>query len=150
MVYAWTDKYTIKMAYEEICQGEEPWVALGNLTNSFFGDYRYKQVALLEERISEPAQADADLHRWAVFCAASVIYLCHRYNLSCPQWASSYPALDEQWFFSPMALKKSRVRERYEQETPEEFKAKNIFCGDKVFQDKKEEAEKAREILTVA
>jgi hypothetical protein len=164
----WTDTpTTMALAYQEICSGEDPWLSLGNFTNDFFAvNDRNQRAALLWDPIVElpmipktPAPGDkvehthltTELHRWAVFCAASGVYLCQTYGLATPDWVFSpqFERLPEPWFFSPMAATKPRVRERLEQETPETFKSRNIYCGARIFLDKRAEAEKLRQHLSV-
>jgi hypothetical protein len=41
-----------------------------------------------------------------------------------------------------------RIRERLEAETPEAFTRRNIFCGDRVYLNKREEAEKLRRLMS--
>lgn len=87
----------------------------------------------------EPDDVTLEQHRWAVFCAASAEYLAQEYGLEVPGWTSApeLARLDEPWFhIAGPGLKKPTVRARYEQSTPEIFKQRNIFCGDRVFWNK--------------
>jgi hypothetical protein len=144
---AWTDEQSMKVAFAAICSGETPWVALGNFSNDFFGD-RYRREALLHDPIELPKgmTQDHEVYRWAVFCAASVDYLCHKYDLPCPAWVDLYPPLEHEWFHT-RAAHKPLVRERYLQTTPKEFVLRNIYCGDRVWKNKKEEAAKMQQHL---
>jgi hypothetical protein len=140
---------TMKAAFKEICEGETPWVALGNLTNVFFDEPGCREE-LFKDPIEEPAGATPEIHKWAVFCAASVEFLCQKYGLACPDWVhdSGYAPLEEPWFHLPAAgLCKPEVREEVRQETPEPFARRNIFCGDRIYLNKREEAEKLRQKL---
>ncbi len=78
------------------------------------------------------------MYKWAVFCAASVEYLCEQYNLSCPDWVNnSTYTLAEPWYDSPGA-EKPIVREMLKQKTPSAWTKRNIYCGDRVFWNKDE------------
>ena len=80
----------------------------------------------------------------AAFCAASVEWLCQRYNVPCPSWVDNPTyKLAEPWFDSPGAHK-PEVRTRLIQKTPEPFTRRNIFCGDRMFANKYELAEQHR------
>jgi hypothetical protein len=135
---------TIAIAYQEICEGVAPWVALGNFMNAWFGYATDKRAQLVFDPISLPASLNTHTRRWAAFCAASVEYLCEKYNVPCPSWTHN-PIfyLPEPWFDSPGAHK-PEVRARLMQKTPEPFTRRNIFCGDRVFANKYELAEQHR------
>jgi len=123
---------TMALTYQAICQGERPWVALGNFMNEWL-DYAIDQRAQrIAEPLTLPEEPDTDAHRWAAFCAASVEWLCHRYEVSCPSWVyhSAY-SLPEPWFDSPGAHK-PQVRERIIHQTPEPFARRNVFCSNRM------------------
>ena len=135
-VKTYTELQTIEVSYREICQGEAPWIALGNFMNDFFGNFPERRQELVNEPVQEPADASPELHRWAVFCAASVEYLCQKYALPCPDWVENTDyTLSEPWFHSP-AAHKPHVRERIMRETPEPFTRRNVYCGNRVFVNK--------------
>jgi len=129
---------TISISYREILAGEDPWVALGNFLNDFFGNYPERRAELVRDPLQKPVGSTAEEHRWAVFCAATVEYLCQKYALACPAWVHD-PAYDlaEPWYYSPGAHK-LHVRARLERETPEPFTRRNIFCGNRMFVNKYE------------
>ena len=129
---------TISVAYREILAGEDPWIALGNFLNDFYGNYPDRRAELVSEPLSEPLNPSEEEHRWAVFCAASVEYLCQKYELACPAWVHN-PAysLAEPWYYSPGASK-PQVRARLERDTPEPFTRRNIFSGKRMFVNKYE------------
>lgn len=124
---------TMAVTYKEICQGKRPWVALGNFMNYWFDYAKDKRTQLVFDPISLPESLNTHTQRWAAFCAASVEWLCEKYNVSCPSWIHN-PIfyLQEPWFDSPGAHK-PEVRARLMQKTPEPFTRRNIFCGDRVF-----------------
>src|SRR5260370_21578656 len=124
---------TMAVTYQEICQGEMPWVALGNFMNDWFDYAKDKRVQLVADPISLPESLNIDTQRWAAFCAASVEWLSERYVIPCPTWVHnpSYN-LSEPWFVSPVAHKPA-VRVWLIQETPEPFTRRNIFCGNRMF-----------------
>ena len=139
--------YTMKISYANICLGETPWVALGNFMNNFFGYARGRRADLIAEAISMPLDATLEQQQWAVFCAASVEYLCKKYHLDCPPWVQnpSIVSLSEPWYHFPAALTNSAVRERLIRETPQEFACKNIYCGNRVYANKYEAAAELRQ-----
>ncbi len=129
---------SMALTYQAICQGERPWVALGNFMNEWF-DYAIDQRAQrIADPLTLPEEPDTDALRWAAFCAASVEWLCRRYEVSCPSWVyhSTY-SLPEPWFDSPGAHK-PQVRERLLQQTPEPFARRNVYCGNRMFANKYE------------
>ncbi|GCE30802.1 hypothetical protein KDA_62860 [Dictyobacter alpinus] len=137
---------TIAVSYQEICAGAEPWLPLGNFMNDFFGNFTDRRDELLRDPIQEPAEPTEEQHRWAVFCVASVEYLCEKYDLPVPDWTSdpAYAALPEAWFHSKMAYKPV-VQQRLMRETPEVFVKRNIYCGNRVFANKYELAAELRQ-----
>jgi hypothetical protein len=147
----WTDQpQTIQQSYKDICEGENPWLPLGNFMNDFFSNFADRRMDLVHDPIQGPEQPTVEQQQWAVFCAAAVEYLCEKYDLSAPAWIRepAYVSLAEPWFFSPAASNKPRVRERLERETPEAFVRRNIYCGNRVFLDKREEAAKLERLLS--
>ncbi len=139
-------QHTIANAYREICGGRAPWVALGNFMEDFFWHRakRYR-AKLLAEPIQEPAEPTTEQRQWAAFCAASVEYLCQKYDLPCPAWVNnpSY-VLAEPWYHSPFAYK-PHVRASLQEESPEAFAKRNIFCSNRVYANKYEFAEEMRQ-----
>jgi len=136
--------HTMAAAYQEICQGEEPWIALGNFLNDWFDYAKDHRPELVAAPLFLPQDTNQQWRRWAAFCAASVDYLCARYLVSCPTWVS-HPmyTLPDPWFDVPMAHK-PEVRAYLLQQTPKPFTRRNIYCGDRVFANKYELAEQHR------
>lgn len=132
------------LTYQEICQGETPWVALGNFMNNWFDYAKERRIQLVADPISlEDAPSD-ESYRWAVFCAASVEWFCECYGVPCPSWVYNPTyCLPESWFDSPGAHK-LQVRTRLIQQTPEPFARRNIFCGNRMFANKYELADQIR------
>lgn len=134
---------TIAVTYQKICQGEAPWVALGNFLNDWFDYAKDKRAQLVTDPIVFSSSPSMENKRWAAFCAASVEWLCSRYGVPCPSWVHD-PAytLPDPWFDSPGAHK-PQVRARLIEQTPEPFKTRNIYCGNRMFLNKYELAEQA-------
>lgn len=89
---------TMKWAYTDICSGEDPWTALGNFTNAWYGYATHIRAELVSEPLAKPEQETEYTHRWAAFCAASVEFLCERYDISCPDWIHDpYYTLETPW-----------------------------------------------------
>ena len=142
----WTNTFTTMAdAYTELCTGEDPWIALGNFTNDFFNYHADERDQLLKDPLKLLGAETAEQLRWATFCAAAVQHLCSTYHLSYPQWITDtrYAPLVEPWYFaSEAALRNPKVKAFYELRTPESFKQRHIYCGDRIFQDKRAEAQK--------
>ena len=136
----WAELQTMNMTYQEIFQGERPWNALGDFLNYWFGYATDRREDLVNEPIQEPENVPMELHQWAVFCAASVEYLCHKYGIPCPDWVQRYHALPDPWFRG-LGASKPHVQARLRQETPEPFAKRNIYCSPRVFANKYELAE---------
>jgi hypothetical protein len=129
---------TCRRSFEEICAGSDPWLPLGNFMHQFFGYYKHLRAQLMCEPVEVPAQLSLSLFRWAVFCAASVEYLCEQYDLPCPQWAQDPQFfLEEPWYYA-IGADLPRVQEKLRQTTPEPFKRRNVFFGDRVYRNKYE------------
>ena len=127
---------TMAYAYQEICQGEEPWVALGNFMNHWYDYSKDRRPLLIQDPPMIPPHATLVLRRWAVFIAASVEWFCDKYSLPCPAWVSD-PAynLSEPWFYSPSA-EREEIRQELIKETPEAFARRNIYCGNRMYNNK--------------
>lgn len=129
---------TFRRSFQEICAGEAPWIPLGKFMHQFFGSLSHIRPELVEESIEVPDNCSPEQFRWAVFCAASVEYLCQRYNMVCPEWAlSPMYSLEDPWYYA-LGADLPRVQEKLRQTTPEPFAKRNIFCGDRVFNNKYE------------
>jgi hypothetical protein len=119
------DVQTMRQAFVDICQGETPWVALGNFTNDFFDeDEREARMALFVEPLDVELATTETHHQWAVFCAASVEYLCSKYDLSIPPWIHdpAYAPLSQPWYHVPAMASEEmqgRMRERLDVESQE-------------------------------
>jgi hypothetical protein len=132
---------TMAVSYQEICAGERPWTALGNFMNDFFGNFPDRRQDLINDPLLLPATPAPEQQRWAAFCAAAVDYLCEQHGMACPEWVQQQVyILAEPWFQSEAALHVPRIAERYRQSTPSAFARRNIFCGDRVFNNKYEPA----------
>ena len=136
--------HTMAATFQDISQGEEPWIALGNFMNDWFDYAKDRRAELVAAPLSLPQDANEQQRRWAAFCAASVEHLCARFSIPCPAWVY-HPVytLPEPWFDAPMAHK-PEVRTYLLQQNPEPFTLRNIYCGDRVFANKYELAEQYR------
>src|SRR5260370_31496183 len=79
---------TMTNAYHDICTGEDPWTALGNFTNAWYGYATHMREALVSEPIVKPEQETEYTRRLAAFCAASTENLCSLYNIPCQDWVN--------------------------------------------------------------
>src|SRR5690242_2202788 len=78
--------HTMAQAYQEICAGEDPWTALGNFKNAWYDYASGNRAALVGDPLGKSAQDTEHMCHWAAFCAASVEFLCDRYDVPCPAW----------------------------------------------------------------
>jgi hypothetical protein len=129
---------TFQRSFADICAGEDPWIPLGKFMHQFFGEYTADRDALMRDPLLLPEQVTPEQFRWAVFCAASVDYLCATYELSCPAWACDPRyTLADPWYYG-IGADLPRVQEKLRTTTPEAFTRRNIFCGDRTFNNKYE------------
>ena len=146
---------TMRLTYQEICQDmldsqrPNPWVPLGNFMNSWYDYHKNKRKMLVKEPLEMPENPTLEQLQWAVFCAASVEYFCHKYNIPCPKWVfdPAYERLPEPWYDSPHAHLEE-IRERLREESPEPFKRRNIFVSKRIYANKYEIAEDLAERRT--
>jgi len=129
---------TMTWAYDEICAGEDPWTALGNFTNAWYGYAKHMRADLVSEPLTRPEQETEHTRRWGAFCAASVEFLCDRYHVPCPDWVHdpSY-ILETPWWRTKQADDPS-TREFLVKITLAPFARRNIFCTNRLFQNKYE------------
>ncbi len=129
---------TFQHSFEAICAGEDPWIPLGKLLHQFFGEYKGDREKLMEDALQLPEQMTIDQFHWAVFCAASVEHLCHKYDLSCPAWAlDPCYQLEVPWYIG-IGANLLHVQAKLRTTTPQEFSRRNVFCGDRTFRNKYE------------
>jgi hypothetical protein len=124
---------TLATAYEELASGQEGFrVAVGNFMNAFFLYAVHRCQQLLDDPISYPENPTPEQQRWAAFCAGAAEYLAERYGLHCPAWASNAAyCATEPWYILPHASVELRLD--FQQTTPNAFRKRNVFCGDRVF-----------------
>jgi hypothetical protein len=121
------------LAFQEICEDEAPWVALGNFLNYWFAYAKERRPDLVAEPIQQ-AQEQEYYQRWAAYCAASVEHLCHLASVPCPQWVHdpNY-VLPTPWYDIPRQELLFQVRDRLRATTPEAFSKRNIYSGNRMF-----------------
>lgn len=129
---------TMAVAYAKICQGERPWTALGNFMNDWFGCAKDRREQLVSDPLLAPEEWTQETHRWAAFIAASVEWLCQKYDVPCPSWVydPTY-TLPETWWYAD-GVSKPHVRASLVKETPEPFARRNIYCGNRMYNNKYE------------
>src|SRR5512146_2881044 len=89
---------TMRLSFEQICQGEREWTALGNFMNHWYSYHMDEREQLISDPL--PGHYPPEFHRWAVFCAASVEWFCRTYEVACPTWVHDPRyMLDQPWFF---------------------------------------------------
>ena len=129
---------TMARAYQQICEGEDPWTALGNFTNAWYGHAKDRRTLLVSEPLEKPEPGTEHTQRWAAFCAASIEFLCDRYGVPCPEWVhDSRYILKAPWWHTERVYNLS-IRAQFLKTTPEPFARRNIFCGNRLYQNKYE------------
>lgn len=129
---------TMSRAFQNICDGEDPWIALGNFLLYWFDVAKDHRSDLVHEPLPD-TPAGEYYQCWAAYCAASVEHLCAKYHEQCPSWVHDPKyVLSTPWYYHP----EEHRRERLVATTPEEFKKRNIYSGNRMFRNKWELAEK--------
>ena len=129
---------TMARAYQQICQGEDPWIALGNFMNDWFAYAKDQRAVLVADPIPLTAKTPRSRKRWAVFIAASVEWLCARYHVPCPEWVyDPIYQLSQPWWYAENADHPA-VRSHLIATTPEPFTRRNIYCGNRTYNNKYE------------
>lgn len=138
---------TMTFAYQRICQGEDPWTALGDFSNAWYGYAKHIRLDLVKEPLIKPMQETEGTRRWAAFCAASVEYLCGLHHQPCPEWLhdSSYMFETSGWY--TQRADDPTIREHTRSTTPSPFARRNIFCSNRLFQNKYEMYEWIQETI---
>jgi hypothetical protein len=128
-----TDIQTLAMAHSELSQGEPFRIAIGNFMNAFFVYAVRERQMLIDDSILVPENPTAEQQQWAAFCAGTAEYLAKQYRLRCPEWAidPTY-RLPEPWYMPPGDTNLA-LRASFQESTPEPFRKRNVYCGDRVF-----------------
>ena len=131
---------TMAWAYQRICAGEDPWTALGNFTNAWYDYAKDIRAALVSEPLGKQEPDTEHTRHWAAFCAASVEFLCDRYGELCPEWVyEPYYTLSTPWYGDNIVnLADTVVLQHRMKTTPTPFARRNVFCGNRLYQNKYE------------
>ena len=128
--------HTMAITYRAICRGERPWTALGDFLNEWWDYSKTSRARLIHEAITLPATPTQEQRQWAAFCAATVGWLCQQDHIPCPAWVQQVEfRLAEPWYLA-FRPDDPNVRERLEQQTPEPFRRRNIYGGNRLFANK--------------
>ena len=120
--------HTVAKVFDQICNNEMPWVAIGNFLNDWWAYVVDHRRELIEAPLAP--SPTPEMQRWAAFCAAMVEWLCWEADLPPPSWVyqESY-ILPEPWYFHEQWSSRSNLIAR----TPAPFQRRNIFGGDRMF-----------------
>jgi hypothetical protein len=77
---------TMAYTFQRICQGEDPWTALGDFSNAWYGYAKQIRPDLVSGPLIKPEQETESTRRWGAFCAASVEYICELHHQPSPKW----------------------------------------------------------------
>jgi hypothetical protein len=137
----------MKWAYQQICAGADPWTGLGSFSHAWYGYARHMRFELVKEPLDRPGVETEHTRRWGAFCAASVEFLCKRYHISCPDWIydPSY-VLEAPWWYT-LRADDPAIREQTRRVTPAPFARRNIFCSNRIFENKYEMSEQIQEAI---
>ena len=129
---------TMASAYQRICQGEDPWTALGDFSNAWYGYAKHIRPDLIQDPLTRPEEETEHSRQWGAFCAASVEYLCNLHHQPCPEWVRdpSY-ILETPWWYMRRTHDPD-AQERIRTITPPPFARRNIFCSNRLYQNKYE------------
>lgn len=120
---------TMRLSFEQICRGERPWTALGNFMNHWYSYHLDERERLIVDPL--PETYPSEFHRWAVFCAASVEWFAHTYDVPCPEWVHNPQyMLADPWIFH------ENRREKLLHTTPQAFARRNVYCGPDIYANK--------------
>ena len=127
---------TMAYAYQRICHGEDPWTALGDFSNAWYGYAKHIRPDLIKDPLTRPARETEQTRHWGAFCAASVEYLCDLFHQPCPQWANDpYYILAVPWWNTPRPHDPD-AQAYLRTITPPVFARRNIFCSNRLYQNK--------------
>lgn len=130
---------TMKLSFEQICQGQSPWIPLGNFMNDWYAYHLDERERLIRDPL--PESYPVEFRRWAAFCAASVRWFCATYEIPCPGWVDNpHYVLSEPWYMSAPPSLWQHERET----TAEEFTQHNIYCGNRLYTNKYERDERGK------
>ncbi len=125
--YYW-HRYSVSESFERILQGEYLWVAFGD----FLDDWRRSESEDRLDLVTQPLEeaSTPDEQHWAALFAAAIEQLCTSEGFSAPAWiVEPRYYLQDPWY--PTA-RKEKLRHFMEETTPEIFKQRKVFVGDRV------------------
>lgn len=131
---------TFRRTYEQILAGDDPWYPLGVFMHQWFGRYTEYRAELVREAIDVPEDVTTEQWQWAVWCVASVEFLCEHADLEIPAWVMDQKyVLAEPWHYGDAegAEEEADLRE----ETPEPFARRNVFCEANPYRNKYDHTE---------
>jgi|GEM_PF-637154 hypothetical protein len=138
---------TMKWAYQQTCAGKDPWTGLGCFSHAWYGYARDRRADLVREPIEKPEQETEHTRRWAAFSAASVEFLCERYHVPCPEWVHDPTYTLAQPWWRTLHEAGPEMKKSLRETTPTPFARRNIFCGNRIFQNKYELFEWTKEAM---
>jgi len=124
--YHW-DRYSAAESFQRIKKGEYPWVAFGDFLDDWRRSDSEDRLGLVAQPLEEATTPEEQ--RWATLFAGAIEELCLTENLPVPGWImESRYYLQEPWY--PTARKEA-LRRFMEETTPQAFKLRKVFVGDR-------------------
>ena len=126
----------IRAGFEDV---ERHAVNAGHLP-TLQAEVKHIRAALVSEPLGKPEPATEHTRHWGAFCAASVEFLCDRYEVPCPEWVyDPCYTLSTPWYGDNIInLADAVVLQHRIKATPTPFARRNVFCGNRLFQNKYE------------
>ncbi|ADY56948.1 hypothetical protein Sgly_2674 [Syntrophobotulus glycolicus DSM 8271] len=117
---------TIDQVFNEIHQGKDFYIVLGNFLDEFYRQDSENQQKMIEE---EPSNYDLPVYQKA-FMAAAVHKLANDYNLNVPSWVFKKDYYSSEPYFDCNA--KGNLKLLFMYISPAEFKHRNLFVDENI------------------
>jgi hypothetical protein len=118
--------YTAAESFERFIDGQDSYVAHGDLLEGWNRTLKEDRAALLKDPLPEAPHEP----QWTAFWVATVVQLCVTNGILIPDWVIGKQCfLPEPWY---PEVKNEKLREIQRETTPFIFALYNVFAGDNV------------------